>query len=58
MELSKLLKGVETLEINADPGTVIGDISYDSRSTKQGDLFVAVRGFESDGHKYIAAAPL
>ncbi|NLW65872.1 MAG: UDP-N-acetylmuramoyl-L-alanyl-D-glutamate--2,6-diaminopimelate ligase [Clostridiales bacterium] len=56
MELSKLLKGVETLEINADPGTVIGDISYDSRSTKQGDLFVAVRGFESDGHKYIAAA--
>lgn len=56
MELSKLLNGVDTLEINADTGIELGDISYDSRSTKQGDLFVAVRGFESDGHKYIGAA--
>lgn len=56
MKLSELLQGVETLELHASPDTDIGDVSYDSRSTAAGDLFVAVRGFESDGHKYIGSA--
>lgn len=34
----------------------INDIVYDSRKVKKGDLFVAVKGFKSDGHKYIARA--
>jgi len=40
----------------ADLDMCISGISYDSRSTRPGDLFVAVRGFESDGHKYIPMA--
>ena len=56
MKLEKLLSGVEAAELHADAQTEIGDVSYDSRQTKPGDLFVAVRGYESDGHKFIGAA--
>jgi len=56
MKLETLLDGVETLELHADLQMEIGDVSYDSRHTKPGDIFVAIRGFESDGHKFIGAA--
>lgn len=56
MKLRELLKNVETLEVCADLDTEIGNISYNSRDTRAGDLFVAIRGFESDGHKYIGSA--
>jgi UDP-N-acetylmuramoyl-L-alanyl-D-glutamate--2,6-diaminopimelate ligase len=56
MKLSELLKDIVIIETNAAPETEIGDISYDSRATRPGDLFVAIRGYESDGHKYISAA--
>lgn len=56
MKLCELLKKIEVIETTADPNIEIGDISYDSRATKKGDLFVAIRGFESDGHRYIANA--
>lgn len=35
---------------------VIADLQYDSRKVKQGDLFIAVKGYETDGHKFLAAA--
>ncbi|MGI5985992.1 MAG: UDP-N-acetylmuramoyl-L-alanyl-D-glutamate--2,6-diaminopimelate ligase [Clostridiales bacterium] len=56
MKLKELLTDVEAVEINADTETEIADISYDSRKTRKNDFFVAIRGFESDGHKYIGAA--
>ncbi len=34
----------------------ITGISYDSRRTKPGDLFVCIRGFQSDGHAFARAA--
>ena len=34
----------------------IAGISYDSRQTRRGDLFVAVTGFASDGHRFIGMA--
>lgn len=34
----------------------IKGISYDSRKTQPGDLFVCVKGFSTDGHKYAAKA--
>src|SRR5258705_8226288 len=37
------------------PTTVTG-ITDDSRSVRPGDLFVAVRGSERDGHDYLEAA--
>ncbi|HEY6012107.1 MAG TPA: Mur ligase domain-containing protein, partial [Nitrospirota bacterium] len=32
------------------------DIAHDSRKVKPGSLFVAVRGFNSDGHQFISQA--
>ncbi|MCQ2420814.1 MAG: UDP-N-acetylmuramoyl-L-alanyl-D-glutamate--2,6-diaminopimelate ligase [Clostridia bacterium] len=56
MQLSKLLERVEVLECSASPDTQITGISYDSRKTKPGELFAAITGYETDGHKYIPKA--
>ncbi len=56
MNLNKLIKDIEILECTADADTDIKGICYDSRLAKPGFLFVAVRGFETDGHRYIPKA--
>ena len=56
MTLAELLKGVTILEACCDGTMEITGVSYDSRTTKAGNLFVAVRGYESDGHRFIGAA--
>ena len=42
--------------MTADPETEIHDIRYDSRTVGKDDLFVAVEGYKSDGHAFIAKA--
>ena len=39
-----------------DPGRTIGRAVVDSRTIREGDLFVAYRGERTDGHRYIQAA--
>ena len=56
MKLRDLIKDIEILECCADPETEIRGISYDSRKTQPGDLFVAIKGFNSDGHLFIPTA--
>lgn len=56
MELGKLLEGVEILESNAPMNMELGGVSYDSRATKAGDLFVAITGYAADGHRFIPMA--
>jgi len=56
MKLKDVLAGVPVLESTANPELEITGISYDSRTTKHGDLFVAVVGYTSDGHDYIERA--
>ena len=56
MKLSEILKGINVLSASASCDTEITGVCYDSRRVKSGDLFVAVRGYESDGHKYIPMA--
>ena len=34
----------------------ISSIAYDSRKVTEGGLFVCIKGFETDGHKYVGAA--
>lgn len=56
MKLEKILGGVEIVEQTTDAACEIGELKYDSRQVKPGDVFVAITGFETDGHKYIDKA--
>ncbi|MBO4330888.1 MAG: UDP-N-acetylmuramoyl-L-alanyl-D-glutamate--2,6-diaminopimelate ligase [Oscillospiraceae bacterium] len=56
MKLRDVLKGIEVLRLCADPECEITDICYDSRKAAPGTMFAAVRGYETDGHRYIPSA--
>ncbi|MBQ6927508.1 MAG: UDP-N-acetylmuramoyl-L-alanyl-D-glutamate--2,6-diaminopimelate ligase [Oscillospiraceae bacterium] len=56
MKLGRLIENLEVLESTADPELEISGISYDSRKTEPGGLFVAIKGFEADGHRFIPKA--
>ena len=56
MKLRELLKDIPVLSATADLDLEIPNVSYDSRATKPGDLFVAMRGFAVDGHAFIGKA--
>ena len=56
MKLQKILQGLEPLEVHADLSREITGICYDSRAVKPGNLFVAICGYDTDGHKYIPMA--
>ncbi len=45
-----------TTEISGDAALEVTGLAYDSRRIAQGDLFVALKGAESDGHTYLEAA--
>jgi len=55
MRLAKVLAGITPVE--AALGSLeIGGISIDSRKTRPGDLFVAIRGEHADGHSFLEEA--
>ncbi len=56
MKLSRLLDEISPLEVHTCGDAEISDICFDSRACKKGSLFVAVRGYKTDGHKYIEKA--
>ena len=56
MKLQELLAGVAVKSNAAAADTEIREVRYDSRAVQPGDLFVAIRGYATDGHKYIAKA--
>ena len=56
MLLSDIIKGIRVEEIVGDEQRDITDVHIDSRRIAQGHLFVAMRGTQVDGHKYIPSA--
>jgi UDP-N-acetylmuramoyl-L-alanyl-D-glutamate--2,6-diaminopimelate ligase len=54
MKLLKLIKG---LDFNGNPDDCeIKSIIHDSRKVREGSLFIAIKGFKTDGHDYILDA--
>lgn len=57
MQMKELIKGIEIIEAPQEiPNIDIQHIQYNSQKIKSGDLFVAIKGFTTDGHKYIQDA--
>lgn len=56
MKLEEILEGIDTLDWIGDTNPFISDICYHSNKSKAGSIFVAIEGFKSDGHEYIADA--
>ena len=56
MRLDNILKGIEVLETAGCLDKDITDVTSDSRQCSVGSLFIALDGFESDGHAYIRKA--
>ncbi|RJP29399.1 MAG: UDP-N-acetylmuramoyl-L-alanyl-D-glutamate--2,6-diaminopimelate ligase [Actinobacteria bacterium] len=56
MRLSELLSGLESLRLEGAGDVDITGIAYHSQRAQEGDIFVAVRGFKTDGHLYIKDA--
>ena len=56
MILSELIKSINPLEVKGATEKDIIGIDIDSRKVEQGHLFMAMRGTQTDGHKYIPIA--
>ena len=57
MKLSELLKEIQYTRLIMPKDEVdVSGVNIDSRQIKQGDLFIAVRGTQTDRHAYITAA--
>ena len=56
MILSQLLKNIKPTQVAGSTDTDITGVNIDSRRIKPGHLFVAMKGTQVDGHKFIAKA--
>jgi len=56
MKLRDLLEKLDITDAAADMEIEIHGVCFDTRKLRAGELFVAVRGFECDGHQHIEEA--
>ena len=56
MELKKLLVGVENYKIKGDENLDIKKVESNSKKIVPGSLFVAIKGYDFDGHTYVEEA--
>jgi len=56
MRLEKLIEDIGVVDVRGDLGTDVTGIAYDSRRVKPGGLFFTVRGFTTDGNRFIPDA--
>ena len=56
MKLVEILKGIEVVSVSGTKNKVISGIEFDSRKVQKNSLFVAVKGYKTDGHNFISPA--
>ena len=52
-ELKEILFGVNIDSVYGETNLSISGISFDSRQIKQNNIFIAIKGYDLDGHNYI-----
>lgn len=56
MNLKEVLIGLEGLKARGNIDIELEGIAFNSKEVKENYLFVAIKGFETDGHKYVKEA--
>ncbi len=56
MPFGELTRAVPGARVAGDFSVRVAGVAYDSRRIRAGDVFVAVPGFEADGHDFVEAA--
>lgn len=56
MKLKEVLKKIQPKQIIGEAEIDIKGVNIDSRLVKEGDLFIALKGTQVDGHKFIPSA--
>lgn len=56
MKLSELLRNVTTISLIGNSEADITGVDIDSRKVEKGHLFVAIKGTQTDGHRFIPKA--
>jgi UDP-N-acetylmuramoyl-L-alanyl-D-glutamate--2,6-diaminopimelate ligase len=56
MKLSELLKNIKPIATTGNTDVEITDVKIDSRQVQSGHLFVAMKGTQVDGHRFIGKA--
>ncbi len=56
MKLSELIRMLSPLEVRGSLEVEISGVNMDSRQVRPGDLFIAVKGTQTDGHAYVGKA--
>lgn len=51
--LSDIIYGVSLVDVVGATDIEVSNVQIDSRKVEQGSCFIAVKGFETDGHRYI-----
>lgn len=54
--LKDILYGVSLSAVTGDTNVMVNNVHFDSRKVEMDDVFVAIKGLITDGHKYIQTA--
>ena len=56
MNLKEILVGLEGLKVRGNLDIQIDNLDKDSRNIKENGLFIAIKGFDTDGHDFVEKA--
>lgn len=56
MKIEEILNGIEVVSVTGTKNRDVTGIGFDSRKVKKDSLFVAIKGYKSDGHDFVNSA--
>ncbi len=56
MKIEEILNGIEVVSVTGTKNRDVTGIEFDSRKVKKDSLFVAIKGYKSDGHDFVNSA--